>query len=120
MSQFDNFMNSVDKIGTTQPMADEFGNLTMPPVRQSEPTRKSTFENVQKPSEQYSNFFENIDSIVGGESTEDPAKLKARTVLSDAIDIMDDKNLPYWTNDKTIMEACSKLRQVLSKVITKI
>lgn len=112
-------MNSVEKIGTTQPMADDFGNLTMPPVVQA-PTKKATFENIQKPSEQYSGFFENLNSIVGGESTEDPAKLKAKSVLSEVVDLMDEKNITYWTNDKSIIDACPKIRTVLSKIIAKI
>ena len=136
MGKFDSFINSVEKIGTTQPISDENGQLTMPPARPSmiKPNPVSTDESVEEPkhekislgeykiepSEKYKAFFENIDATIDSGATSDPAKIKVKEVLTEAVDVLSDDNLQYWTNDKSLVEACRKIKNVLSKIRDKI
>lgn len=134
MGKFDSFINSVEKIGTTQPIADEAGNLTIAPTHtklsktnvvsvdeaEEVPKKISLGEYKVEPSEKYKSFFENIEATIDSGATSDPAKIKVKEVLTQAVDILSDDNLPYWTTDKSLVEACKKIKNVLSKIIDKI
>jgi len=129
MGQFDNFFESVDKISATNKVADENGNLTIPPVPSSfseKTTPKTVTDELeqiksQEPSEKYGAFFETVNTTAGGYLTaEEVARGKAKQAFMEAIELMDSKNVGYWTSDKNLQEVCSKLRPVLNKLVNKL
>lgn len=117
MSQIDNFLNMVDTKMANMPVADEGGELTMPPMKRP---NSNFIQEAQKPSGAYDSFFESVDKVAGPKVADDSAKANAKKILSEAVDAMSDSSMSYWTEDKAIIEACTKLRNVLSKVVNKI
>ena len=117
MSQIDNFLSMVDTKMANMPVADGEGSLTLAPPSVA---KRGAVVEAQKPSGAYEGFFESVDKVEGPKDEKDAAKLNAKKVLSEAIEAMSDGSMQYWTDDKSIMEACTKLRNVLNKVVNKI
>lgn len=117
MSQIDNFLNMVDTKISNMPVADAGGELTLAPPAA---IKGRSIQEAQKPTGAYEGFFESVDKVAGPKAADDSAKANAKKILSEAVDAMSESSMSYWTNDKAIIEACTKLRNVLSKVVNKI
>lgn len=119
MSIYDNLMSQVDKIGMNNPIADDDGNLVLPPPKAK--ATKGVFETTQKFESKYDTFFESVEGVAGKDtgafiSNDDAAKMKAKKVFLEAIEMMSKENLAYWTNDATIKDACAKLQPIMTKI----
>lgn len=137
MSEIDALMSGMDKIGTSNPIYNyddegrvigvmanastsmhEANAVVSTPI--NEVQSQDTFQKPVefKPTESYAEFFKSVEGVTGDTLTdeEEVAKNNAKRKLLEVIDMMDDGNISYWTKDRKIHEACSKLKPVLTKI----
>lgn len=125
---YDALFSTIETIGTTNPIADENGALTIAPTHKRTPgillDDKMIAESKNKKTE-YDLFFGAVDKANGDEigsnkntTQKDNSfmKNKAKNILTEAVSLMEDKSIEYWTDDKSILEACRKLRPILDKI----
>ena len=125
MSKIDSFLDMVDTKMANVPVMDDNGNLTQPPPAVLK--KSPVFQNTQAPvsSGIYDSFFESVEKVEGKkpkakETKDDSARIKAKSVLTEALEILDKENSRYWTNDASLIEASEKIKNVLSKIVNKI
>jgi hypothetical protein len=122
MSAFNDLLSTIETIGTTNPIADDNGALTIAPRHKADPNikidEKVILEAKARKSE-YDVFFKEV-SIMEGASTITPQdniiKTRVKNLFNDAVGAMGESYMNSWTNDKNIIEACNKLRPILDKI----
>lgn len=126
MSQYDKLFSTIETIGTTNPIADENGALTIAPKHKADPTIKLDAKLIAESKDRksaYDNFFNEVsmmESAGSGVELDSITRTRAKNVLNEACSVMREGYVKTWTNDKNIMDACNKLRPILEKIVNRL
>lgn len=122
MSQYDKLFSTIETIGTTNPIADDNGALTIAPRHKADPNvqidAKMIAEAKNRKSE-YDMFFNEVSMMEGAGNTsnvDNIIRTRVKNVLTEAVSVMSDGYMKTWTDDKNIIEACNKLKPILEKI----
>lgn len=121
MSKYDNLFSTIETIGAMNPVADDNGVLSVAPTHTPtvELDPKLIAESKARKG-QYDAFFENVNKIhssgISSNGNNAMALTKAKNAIAQVIEVMGDDELPEWSTDKNIIDACKKLRPILIKI----
>jgi len=125
MSKINDLLATIETIGTTQPISDENGALTIAPTHKRDPNitidEKVIMEAKSRKSE-YDRFFSEVSKLGGASptNTDNVIRQKAKAALTEAVNVMNVSYMENWTDDKNIIDACNKLRPILSKIVSRL
>jgi hypothetical protein len=121
MSQYDKLFSTIETIGTTNPIADDNGALTIAPRHKADPNvqldPKMIAESKNRKSD-YDMFFNEVSMMEGTTTSnvDNIIRTRVKNVLTETVSVMSDGYMKTWTEDKNIIEACNKLRPILEKI----
>lgn len=126
MSSINDLLSTIETIGTTNPIADENGALTIAPTHKADPNividEKVILEAKARKSE-YEIFFKDVSMMESSspQATQDNIiRTRVKGLFNDTINAMSESYMGSWTNDKNIIEACNKLRPILDKIVKRL
>lgn len=126
MSAINELLSKIETIGTTNPIADEFGALTIAPTHKADPNiaidEKLILESKARKSD-YDVFFREVSLLEGstGKSPqENIVKTKVKNLFNETVSVMNESYMRSWTEDKAIIDACNKLRPILEKIASRL
>ena len=123
MGKYDGLMSTIETIGVTNPIMDENGGLTIKPTHKATlPLDEATIKASKERKSKYDSLFEHVGKMDGavGPSVNINLTSKAKKTFTDAIELMDEHSIEYWTGDSNIRDACTKLRPILLKIVNRL
>lgn len=122
MSAINDLLSKIETIGTTNPIADGNGALTIAPTHKADPNiaidEKLILESKARKSE-YDVFFREVSLLEGSNSSspqENIVKTKVKNLFNETVSVMGESYMQSWTSDKAVIDACNKLKPILDKI----
>ena len=117
MSAINDLLSKIETIGTTNPIADGNGALTIAPTHKADPNiaidEKLILESKARKSEYDVSLLEGSNS---SSPQENIVKTKVKNLFNETVSVMGESYMQSWTSDKAVIDACNKLKPILDKI----
>jgi hypothetical protein len=123
MGKYDGLLSTIETIGVSNPIMDENGGLTIKPRHKATlPLDEAVIKASKERTSEYDKLFEHVGKMDGqaGATVNINLTSKAKKTFTEAIELMDENSIEYWTGDTNIRDACAKLRPILLKIVNRL